>query len=230
MHIAVLVTNTDRSAFAARHPRDGEKFTAMVQTVRPGWTVTAFDLTEGEFPDSLAGVGGVIIGGSPASVNDHEPWIAELQPLIRQIVAAGIPLFGACFGHQAIARALGGHVGDNPGGWVMGVTETRIAGAPWVDAGPIRLCAAHSEQVLDLAPGAEVLGGNAECPVGFYRVGEKVFATQYHPEMTDDFIAALVAEYAPKLPETVAEVARASLARPAESRRFGEMIARFFEG
>lgn len=231
MHIAVLVTNTDRSDFASRHPRDGEKFTAMVKAVRPGWRVTAFDLTEGAFPTSLEGVDGVIIGGSPASVNDHEPWIAELQPLIRQIVAAGIPLFGACFGHQAIARALGGRVGDNPGGWVMGVTETRLeGGADWVTPGPIRMNAAHSEQVLDLPPGARVLGGNADCPVGFYCIGTKVFATQYHPEMTDEFVKALVEEYAPKLPPAAAAQAKASLMRPADTPRFIEMITRFFEG
>ena len=36
MHIAVLVTNTDQSAFAARHPRDAEKFTVLLKGARPG--------------------------------------------------------------------------------------------------------------------------------------------------------------------------------------------------
>ena len=231
MHLAVLVTNTDRSDFAARHPRDGVKFAAMITAARPDWQVTAFEVTEGEFPAALTRFDGVIIGGSPASVNGPAPWIARLEPLIRSIVAAEMPLFGACFGHQAIARALGGRVGDNPGGWVMGVTDTRIASAPWVTGpGPIRMNAAHNEQVLDLPPGAESLGGNADCPVGFYRLGHKVFATQYHPEMTPEFVAALVTEYAPKLPPEVAERAKASLFAQAENTRFGEMIARFFTG
>ena len=231
MHIAVLVTNTDRSKFAARHPGDGAKFAAMIAAVRPDWRVTAFDLTAGERPKELERFDGVIIGGSPASVNGHEPWIADLEPLIRAVVGRGQKLFGACFGHQAIARALGGRVADNPGGWVLGVTDTRIdRAAPWTLAGPIRMNAAHSEQVVALPPGAEILGGNAECPVGFYRIGRTVFATQYHPEMTDDFMAALVAEFAPKMADGVAATARGSLAAPADTARFVEMIARFFEG
>jgi GMP synthase-like glutamine amidotransferase len=231
MHIAVLVTNTDRSEFAGRHPGDGAKFAAMIAGVRPGWQVTAFDLTAGEYPQELDRMDGVIIGGSPASVNGHEPWSARLDPLIRDIVGRGQKLFGACFGHQAIARALGGRVADNPRGWVLGVTETRIDRAtPWTLAGRIRMNAAHSEQVMALPPGAEVLGGNADCPVGFYRIGRTVFATQYHPEMTDDFMAALVAEFAPMMAAGVAASARGSLAAPADTARFSEAIARFFEG
>ena len=232
MRIAVLVTNTDRSDFAARHPRDGEKFRALLRGVRPAWQVSDFDLTLGEFPDSLAGFDGVVIGGSPASVHDSDDWIAGLGPLIRQIVAAGTPVFGACFGHPAIARALGGTVADNPGGWVLGVTTTRItAQAPWM-VGPataLRLNAAHTEQVTALPPGAEVLSGNDECPFGTYRIGTSVFATQYHPEMTDDFIAALVEEFGPALSPGLHAKARASLAPPADTALFAEWIARFFE-
>ncbi len=222
MQIAVLVTNTDRSDFAAAHPRDGEKFAAMIKRARPYWQVSAFDLTLDEFPADLSRFDGVMIGGSPASVNGCQPWIARLDPLIRDIVARRQKLFGTCFGHQAIARALGGRVAANPGGWVMGVTETRLAG-------PLRMNAAHSEQVVALPPGAEVLGGNDDCPVGFYRIGGSVFATQYHPEMTDDFMAELVAEFAPMMEPSVAGKARASLTVLADTGRFVERIARFFE-
>ena len=232
MHIAILVTNTDRSDFAARHPRDGEKFTVMLHNVRPGWQVTVFDLTQGAFPTSLAGFDGAIIGGSPASVNGAEGWIAQLGPLIRGIVADGVPLFGACFGHQAIAQALGGQVADNPGGWVLGVTETQVATvAPWMTGSPggLRVNAAHSEQVVALPSGARVLAGNADCPAGVYAIGDAVFATQYHPEMTDGFLAAAVAEFGPKIGAAVHHTARASLSPPADTARFVDWIVRFFE-
>ena len=232
MHIALLVTNIDDSAFAARHPGDGEKFDQLLRSQRPDWRVSLFNLPQQGFPESLDTFDGFLIGGSPASVHDDAPWIARLAPLVRQIVSGGQPLFGACFGHQAIAVALGGTVARNPGGWVLGVTETTMDGAaPWMagDGGPVRMNAAHLEQVTRLPAGATVIGGNPDCPVGSFRVGTSVFTTQYHPEMTPDFIEALVEELAPTLPPGVADRARASLNQPAERDRVAGWIVRFFE-
>jgi GMP synthase-like glutamine amidotransferase len=231
MRIAVLATNTDDSAFADRHPRDVEKFRAMLAGVRPGWKVTAFDLPKGEFPDALEGFDGVLIGGSPSSVHDEDAWIGRLMALIIQAVADGVPLAGACFGHQAIAKALGGTVGPNPGPFVLGTAETVVvAPAPWMDPVPrFRLAAAHGEQVLVLPTGAGVVGRSEGCPAAAFRIGDRVFATQYHPEMTPDFLAALVEEFAPQFPAEVGRAARASLALGSEGARFAEWIARFLE-
>lgn len=231
MHIAVLATNTDDSAFAARHPRDVEKFRALIHGVRPKWRVTAFDLPKGDFPETLQGFDGILIGGSPSSVHDDEAWIARLMDLIGEAYTAGVPLVGACFGHQAIAKALGGVVGRNPGPFVLGTAETTVvAPAPWMDpVARFRLAAAHGEQVLTLPPGAEVVGRSEGCPAACYRIGNAVFATQYHPEMTPEFLAELVGECAPMVSAEVVEAARASLALRAEGPRFAEWIARFFE-
>lgn len=232
MHIAVLVTNTDQSAFAMRHPRDAEKFTQLLNGARPDWQVTSFEVTEGDFPAALAGFDGVLIGGSPASVNDETHWIERLAKMIREAFAEGMPMVGVCFGHQAIAQALGGAVGPNPGAFVLGTTGTRFTGhAPWLpeEAAEITLASAHGEQVTVLPPGAEVLGESLSCPIAAYRIGSSVFATQHHPEMTPDFLAALVEEFTPEFPPEVGARARASLVKTPEGPRFAEWIARFFE-
>jgi GMP synthase-like glutamine amidotransferase len=231
MHIAVLATNTDDSAFAARHPRDVEKFRVLLQGVRPGWKVTAFDLPKGEFPEDVQGFDGFLIGGSPSSVHDEDAWIERLITVIRMAYAAGKPLAGACFGHQAIAKALGGTVGSNHGPFVLGTAETEVTSpAPWMEpVARFRLAAAHGEQVTALPPGATVVGVTPGCPAACYRIGDRVFATQYHPEMTPEFLAALIEEFAPHFPSEVGEAARASLALQTEGPRFAEWIARFFE-
>ncbi|MBL9054623.1 MAG: type 1 glutamine amidotransferase [Tabrizicola sp.] len=232
MHIAVLVTNTDQSAFAARHPRDAEKFIVLMKGARPDWQITTFEVTENVFPPSLEGFDGLLIGGSPASVNDENHWIERLSGLIRRAHAAGVPMVGVCFGHQAIAQALGGEVGENPGPFVLGTTETTLTTrVPWIpeDARSIILASAHGEQVTALPPGAEVLGESAGCKVAAYRIGTRVFATQHHPEMTPHFHAALVEEFAPMFAPEVGAAARASLTRTTEGPRFAEWIARFFE-
>lgn len=224
VHIAILMTNTDESEFAQSHPKDGEKFAAMLRSVRPGWKVTVFAVKDGIFPPGDARFDGWLITGSPASVHDGAGWIGQLKRLIRRLSAEKQPIFGACFGHQAIAAALGGEVGPNPGGWVFGPTDTEMEGAP------IRLYAAHVEQVTRLPAGARPLGGNAECPVGSFAIGDHILTTQYHPEMSHDFAAALIEEYADDLPAAVIARARDGLAgRRADSARIAERIARFFD-
>ena len=231
MHIGLLVTNTDRSAFAARHPCDAEKFRTLIAAVRPDWRMTAFDLPFGEFPEETQQFDGFLIGGSPASVHDDAPWIARLFGLIRDAQAGSLPLVGVCFGHQAIAMALGGRVGPNPGPFVLGAAETEVVAVPdWmIGAQSFRLAAAHGEQVMDLPAGAEVIGSSPGCPVAAYRIGKTVFSTQYHPEMTPEFAAALVGELAPMFPGPVGAVGRASLQGGIEGPRFAEWIARFLE-
>lgn len=231
MHIAVLATNTDDSDFAARHPRDVEKFRTLLHGARPEWRVTAFDLPKGEFPATLQGFDGVLIGGSPSSVHDEDAWIERLMGLIRAGFSSGVPLVGACFGHQAIAKALGGVVRPNPGQFVLGTAETEVVSpAPWMEpVARFRLAAAHGEQVTVLPEGAEVIGQTPGCAAAAYRIGDRVFATQYHPEMTPEFLAALVEEFAPKFPAEVGRAARGSLRLGSEGPRFAEWIARFFE-
>jgi len=232
MQLAILMTNTDESTFAQAHPKDGEKFAALIHAVRPDWSCEVFAVKDGAFPEDLSSFDGVMITGSPASVHDGEPWIVRLLELIREIVATGIPLFGACFGHQAIALALGGTVETNPGGWVFGLIKSDIVDpAPWMaPLGPeLAQYGAHIEQVTELPQGARVLIGSAPCPVGGFAIGEKVYTTQNHPEMRPGFIAALVEEYAGKLPADVIDAARASLASKADYESFAETIARFFE-
>ncbi len=224
MHIAILVTNTDESRFAQGHPRDGAKFAALLGPLRPDWRFSTFSVKDDVFPDTLSGIDGIIITGSPASVHDPDPWVARLLSLIPQIMAKGIPLFGACFGHQAIALALGGTVQSNSDGWVLGTVATKMQGI-----GAVNLYAAHLEQVTSLPPNAQVVGSTPGCPIAAMQFGPSVLTTQYHPEMTHDFIIALVDELEGKLPPTVITQARVSLVQSADTARISAHIAAFFD-
>ena len=50
----------------------------------------------------------VIISGSEASVVDENPWDAKLQNAVFKTMENRIPLLGICYGHQFIARSIGG--------------------------------------------------------------------------------------------------------------------------
>ena len=78
MKIGILVTNTDDSEFARSQLSDGEKFSRLMQFVRPDWDYIVYDCVAGSFPETGDDCEGYIIGGSPASVNDADPWVVRL--------------------------------------------------------------------------------------------------------------------------------------------------------
>ncbi|WP_375175012.1 type 1 glutamine amidotransferase [Pseudooceanicola sp.] len=225
------MTNTDESDFAKRHPGDGQKFADLIHGVRPDWDVTSYKVTDGIFPEDCRAYDGLMITGSPASVLDTLPWVEQLLDLIRTAHDADVPMFGACFGHQAIAMALGGRVERNPAGWGFGLIDMSVqAEAPGL-AGRDRVLqyGAHIDHVTALPKDARVLFSADHCPIAGFAIGDRVYTTQNHPEMTPGFIAALVEEYADKLdPQAVAK-ARQSLRREADNAVFANSIATFFE-
>lgn len=232
MHLAILMTNTDESAFAQSRPKDGEKFTRLVHLARPDWTTEVFAVKDDVFPDDITRFDGVIVTGSPASTLGDAPWIARLLVCLRQAHDAGVALFGACFGHQAIALALGGQVGRNPGGWVHGLTRNRIVErTPWTRdlRDPVRLYASHCEQVTVLPPDARIIASSEDCPAAGFVIGRTVYTTQHHPEMTRAFITDLTEELAGEMGTDLARRARASLGEEADMAAFAESVARFFE-
>ena len=109
--IAILLTSNDTSAFAARHPDDGEKFRRLLQPLRTDWRFVTISVKDNVFPASADDFDGYVIAGSPASVLDQHDWIAKLLEFIRELHDRRVPVVGACFGHQAIALDLRGSLG-----------------------------------------------------------------------------------------------------------------------
>ncbi|WP_299348209.1 type 1 glutamine amidotransferase [uncultured Shimia sp.] len=231
MKLAILMTNTDESDFANARPKDGEKFTVLVQEQRLEWSCEVFSVKDDEFPENIQSFDGVMITGSPASVHDDEAWVQRLFDLIREMDAAEMPVFAACFGHQAIAKALGGAVERNPEGWVHGFAMTDSVGElPFGDRpAQVGLYASHIEQVTKLPEGTEIVASGPGCAVGGYMKGRHIFTTQYHPEMTDAFIADLVEFTADYVGYEVTAAARESLKSRADRDAFGRQIVEFFE-
>lgn len=231
MRIAFLITNTDDSAFARARPADGQKFARLIGEARPDWTCVPFHVCHDDWPGDIAAFDGVLLTGSPASVNDPAPWIDRLSQLTLSMIAARQPLFGACFGHQLIAKALGARIVRNPDGWGHGLlTLGRTGHAPWSGPEPrLALYGSHIEQVDRLPRGALSLFEGPGLAVAGFAVADHVFTIQHHPEMTHDFIADLVEEYADRLGPEVTGRARASLSRHADRGPFAAEIARFFD-
>ncbi len=235
LHIGILMCNTDRSEFAARFENDGEKAATMLRVHRPEWRYTVLMTIDNELPVNVDAFDGYLLTGSPASVNDNLDWMPDLFAFVRAAHAAKKPMVGLCFGHQAIAHALGGRV-VRAEQWGLGVAQTEFeSGASWLPDRPaaLSLHAAHEDQVVELPPGAQRLGGSDFCEYGAFAIGNQVFTTQYHPEFPPAFMDALVNEkIAPELPAEVGEVARSQMATTnpsADSNEFARWVVNFYE-
>jgi GMP synthase-like glutamine amidotransferase len=225
MHLAILMTNTDDSPFAQEHPDDGQKFATLLHRVRPNWQIDAFSVKDGIFPKSLD-FDGLLITGSPASVHDDAAWISALESLVRRAIAQKIPLFGACFGHQIIAKALGATVEDNPTGWVLGKLETEFKQSNTY----VPMFAAHKEQVTSLPTGAHRVAQTDGCPIAGFAIKNHVLTTQYHPEMDRQFVTALLDEFADDIGRDITAAAAKTLTTDIDADALAEWIASFFEG
>jgi len=229
---AVLTPFEGDLPFVARHPDDGAKVAAALQAWRPDWRFDTWQVSAGQWPADLSSYDGIVITGSPASVHDDRPWIAELLQRLREQHARGTPMLGLCFGHQAIATALGGRVVHSPRGLRVGTVTTPLAHTPvWMQpARPsITLYAAHDEQVAVPPPGAQVLGGDADCAVGAYTLGQHILALQYHPEFDSAFMRDLLDAMAPKLGEAALARGRAQVAQGVDAGLVWGWVAQFFE-
>lgn len=233
LNVAVLLTNNDSSAFASQFANDGDKVVQLLQPLRPEWRLEVVSVKDGVLPSGPLAFDGYVITGSPASVNDDRlPWIGPLMDFIRAVDAVRRPMIGLCFGHQAVARALGGQVARNPAGWGLGTAATHWQQVrPWMR--PFQsittLMAAHNEQVTRMPEGAECLGGSDFCPIGSMQIGQHIWTTQYHPEMSLAFMQALLGYLSDKLDADSLSQAHAGLVRAADVPLFGQWMVQFFE-
>ncbi|MDQ1129420.1 GMP synthase [Microbacterium sp. SORGH_AS_0888] len=167
-------------------------------------TLHRHDLVRDPLPDdALERYAGFMTGGSPFNVTDPEPSEAQvrLEHDLERIAAAAAAgttaaLF-TCYGIGVVSRMLGGAVTQEyaEGTGAVSITLTADGAAdPVFGVLPPRFDAftAHKEGTSALPPGAVLLAENPACPVQGYRVGDRLYTTQFHPELAPaDFVARM---------------------------------------
>ena len=143
---------------------------------------------EGELPDDFHADEMYLVPGCMNSAYEPLPWIEVLQAWIREAYTRKMFLVGICFGHQVIARALGGTVEHYSGGWGAGVRESTVLDPLLLEAfpsGKMHLLYNHHDQVMTLPPvDAITLATSDFCHHEAMRIGDHVFTFQGHPEYT----------------------------------------------
>jgi GMP synthase (glutamine-hydrolysing) len=188
-------------------------------------------------------VAGVVVGGSSYNVITPERQKSatqrrvedDLARLAEAALARDFPVLFTCYGIGVLTRVLGGTLGTRyaePADSIELTLTPEGVADPLVGVLPERFhaFAGHKEAADDLPPDAVLLASSARCPVQVYRVGRRVYATQFHPEVSaEDFIArAVVYRHHGYFPadELDAFNARVAAASVTEPRR---MLRRFVE-
>lgn len=184
--ILIIKTGSTMPALAARKG-DFEDWILRGLGSGPG-RAQVVDVCGGAPLPPPAEVSGVVVTGSHAMVTEHQAWSERAAAWLRGAVEAGTPLLGICYGHQLLAYALGGEVGDNPRGREYGTVEVRLTEAARGDAllggleSPLRVHVGHVQTVLRLPAGATLLASSGADAHQAFVVGERAWGVQFHPE------------------------------------------------
>jgi GMP synthase (glutamine-hydrolysing) len=140
----------------------------------------------------------IIAGGSPFDVSTPQEDKSQTQlqieafytALFDRIIPDDFPFLGCCSGNGLLGQYAGATISRTyaePIGSI-GITITEdgkrdplLAGLPTAfDA-----LVGHKEACDSVPPGAVLLASSETCPVQMFRMGQNIYATQFHPEAND---------------------------------------------
>ncbi len=137
----------------------------------------------------------IIVGGSPFDISTPEADKSAIQHkieddfnrLLADVVKQDFPFLGACSGNGLLGNYLGTPItrkfGEDVGCVNLAVTEDGKQDKLLADfPAQIDVLLGHKEAVDETPAGATLLMTGEKCPVQMFRVGENVYATQFHPE------------------------------------------------
>ena len=172
---------------------------------RPASDFQVVDVPSGGLLPAPMELAGVVLTGSAAMVSERAAWSEQTANWLAEAVQADLPVLGICYGHQLIAHALGGRVGPNPNGREIGTARVRLQadGDALLGALPeeISVQTSHCESVLELPSEAALLGETDLDPHHAFRIGDRVWGVQFHPEFDADIMRGYIEARRPQLEE-----------------------------
>jgi GMP synthase-like glutamine amidotransferase len=200
MKLAILETGRPPGTLAAEF---GDYPSMFERLLGPGIETQTFDVQAGQFPPPNHDA--ILITGSPAGVYEPLPWIGPLLEFIRR--AESSKMVGVCFGHQAMAEALGGKVEKSDKGWGAGLhCYDVVRREPWMDGeSSVAVPASHQDQVVVQPPNTKVVAASDFTPYAALGWTDRpAISFQFHPEFSPEFAKALIAHRFDIVPDPAA--------------------------
>ena len=148
---------------------------------------------DGPEPETGYAADGFVLMGSAASVYEPLPWIAPLAAWLGPLLTGEVrrPLLGICFGHQLIAHAGGGEIGDltEDRAKRVAVEISELEGGRLLPGRhELRVVVSHREEVKRLPRGFRPVARRRGVAVdGMEHDDLPVFSFQFHPEAGEEF-------------------------------------------
>jgi GMP synthase-like glutamine amidotransferase len=232
INLGILQVNHDRSIEVGdAFPDDAHRFRDLFDAQDQRFNYRVYMTIGGEVPADVDAHDAYLITGSPLSVLDDLAFLPALYDFIRRCDEVRKPLLGACFGHQAIAVALGGRVARQ--NWNIGIDHVAITRTlPWmIPAAPaLDLYQFHHDAVTELPAGCIAYATSPKCRVAGFFKDEHIFTTQTHPEFSDPFMRCVLDYTRPDLSDEEVAQAEATLSRTSQGTLFADWATRFFGG
>lgn len=154
------------------------------------------DAPRGEPLPSVETCRGVVIAGSHAMVTQNLSWSVAIEQWVQDLIRSETSLLGICYGHQLIAKAMGGLVDYHERGLEIGTTGIELvredASDPLFSGLPktfaVHVC--HSQTIVRLPENAVRIAKNSFEPIHAFRIGPAAWGVQFHPEYDERIMAA----------------------------------------
>ena len=184
-----------------------------------------------DLPLSPESYDAIVISGSKTSILDQSPWVEKLQLWIQSALDLKKPYLGVCFGHQMLARTLGGMVAVQKAhepefGWSK---IDLIQPHPLFDALPSSFFSfsAHFEEVAQLPRECVNLAYSTLCKIqAFQWRSLPIYGIQFHPEKTLFEVNEIFQELKRSQPHL--SLLRATHSKPCFNPEFGKQIFKNF--
>ncbi len=125
---------------------------------------------------------GIILSGGPDSVDQLS--VKLNSKLIMYCKETGIGILGICYGHQLLAKVLGGQIGKLLNAQYGKSTLEVLGGRLFRGLDQLeQVWMSHYDEVIKIPPSAKIIGRDTVCKFAAIEFTPLIMSVQFHPEV-----------------------------------------------